>query len=80
MSTCQLDINWHNGLIRFMGRSTDGSMASQSRLSNWSWPMAVEGIFLLRELGFVDVSVEKHGSALLHAQDTVTGVLAKRRV
>jgi len=41
--------------------------------------LAVEGIFLLRGLGFVDVSAEEHRSVLLHARDTVAGVLAKRR-
>ena len=41
--------------------------------------LAVEGIFLLRGLGFVEVSVEEHRSVLLHARDTVAGVLAKRR-
>jgi len=41
--------------------------------------LAVEGIFLLRGLGFVEVVVEEHRSVLLHARDTVAGVLAKRR-
>jgi AcrR family transcriptional regulator len=41
--------------------------------------LAVEGIFLLRGLGFVEVSVEEHRSVLLYARDTVAGVLAKRR-
>ena len=41
--------------------------------------LAVEGIFLLRGLGFVEVSAEEHRSVLLHARDTVAGVLAKRR-
>jgi AcrR family transcriptional regulator len=41
--------------------------------------LAVEGIFLLRGLGFVKVSAEEHRSVLLHARDTVAGVLAKRR-
>jgi len=41
--------------------------------------LAVEGIFLLRGLGFVQVSAEEHRSVLLHARDTVAGVLARRR-
>jgi len=41
--------------------------------------LAVEGIFLLRGLGFVEVSAEEHRSVLLHARDTVAAVLAKRR-
>jgi AcrR family transcriptional regulator len=41
--------------------------------------LAVEGIFLLRGLGFVEVSAEEHRSVLLYARDTVAGVLAKRR-
>jgi len=41
--------------------------------------LAVEGIFLLRGLGFVEVSAEEHRSVLLHARDTVARVLAKRR-
>jgi AcrR family transcriptional regulator len=41
--------------------------------------LAVEGIFLLRGLGFVEVSVEEHKSVLLHARNIVAGVLAKRR-
>ena len=41
--------------------------------------LAVEGIFLLRGLGFVEVSVEEHRSVLLYARDTVAGVLAKHR-
>jgi AcrR family transcriptional regulator len=41
--------------------------------------LAVEGVFLLRGLGFVEVSTEEHRSVLLHARDTVAGVLAKRR-
>jgi AcrR family transcriptional regulator len=41
--------------------------------------LAVEGIFLLRGLGFVEVSAEEHKSVLLHARDIVAGVLAKRR-
>ena len=41
--------------------------------------LAVEGIFLLRGLGFVQVSAEEHRSVLLHARDTVAAVLARRR-
>jgi AcrR family transcriptional regulator len=41
--------------------------------------LAVEGIFLLRGLGFVEVSAEEHKSVLLHARDIVAEVLAKRR-
>ena len=41
--------------------------------------LAVEGIFLLRGLGFVEVSAEEHRSVLLHARATVARVLAKRR-
>jgi AcrR family transcriptional regulator len=41
--------------------------------------LAVEGIFLLRGLGFVEVSAGEHRSVLLHARDTVAGVLARRR-
>ncbi len=41
--------------------------------------LAVEGIFLLRGLGFVEVSAEEHKSVLLYARDIVAGVLAKRR-
>ena len=37
--------------------------------------LAVEGIFLLRGLGFVEVSAEEHKSVLLHARDIVAGVL-----
>jgi AcrR family transcriptional regulator len=40
--------------------------------------LAVEGIFLLRGLGFVEVSEEEHKSVLLHARDIVAGVLAGR--
>ena len=39
--------------------------------------LAVEGIFLLRGLGFVDVSAEEHRSVLLYARDIVASVLAK---
>ncbi len=41
--------------------------------------LAVEGIFLLRGLGFVQLSREAHRAVLLHARDMVAGVLAKRR-
>jgi hypothetical protein len=41
--------------------------------------LAVEGIFLLPGLGFVEVSAEEHRSVLLRARDTVAGVPAKRR-
>ena len=41
--------------------------------------LAVEGIFLLRGLGFVEFSTEQHRAVLLHARDIVAGVLAKRR-
>lgn len=41
--------------------------------------LAVEGIFLLRGLGFVEVSAEEQKSVLLYARDIVAGVLAKRR-
>ncbi len=40
--------------------------------------LAVEGIFLLRGLGFVEVSAEEHKSVLLHARGIVAGVLAGR--
>jgi hypothetical protein len=40
--------------------------------------LAVEAIFLLRGLGFVEVSAEEHKSVLLHARDIVAGVLAGR--
>jgi hypothetical protein len=40
---------------------------------------AVEGIFLLQGLGFVEVSAEEHRSVLLHARDTVAGALTKHR-
>ena len=41
--------------------------------------LAVEGIFLLRGLGFVEFSTEEHRAVLLHARDIVAGVVAKRR-
>jgi AcrR family transcriptional regulator len=39
--------------------------------------LAVEGIFLLRGLGFVEVSADEQKSVLLHARDIVVAVLAK---
>jgi hypothetical protein len=41
--------------------------------------LTVEGIFLLRGLGFVEVSADEQKSILLHARDSVIAVLAKRR-
>jgi hypothetical protein len=41
--------------------------------------LAVEGIFLLRGLGFVEVSAEEQKSVLLHARDIVAALLAQRR-
>jgi hypothetical protein len=41
--------------------------------------LAVEGMFLLRGLGFVEFSTEEHRAVLRHARDIVAGVLAKRR-
>jgi AcrR family transcriptional regulator len=41
--------------------------------------LAVEGVFLLRGLGFVEVSAAEHKSVLLHARDIVAGVVAGRR-
>ena len=41
--------------------------------------LAVEGIFLLRGLGFVEVSANEQKSVLRHARDIVVAVLAKRR-
>jgi AcrR family transcriptional regulator len=41
--------------------------------------LAVEGIFLLRGLGFVKVSADEQKSVLLYARDIVVAVLAKRR-
>jgi type I restriction enzyme, S subunit len=41
--------------------------------------LAVEGMFLLRGLGFVEFSTEQHRAVLRHARDIVAGVLAKRR-
>jgi hypothetical protein len=40
--------------------------------------LAVEGIFLLRGLGFVEVSEEEAKSVLLHARDIVREVLKRR--
>src|ERR1700731_3726041 len=42
--------------------------------------LAVEGIFLLRGLGFVEVSADEQKSVLLHARKIVARVLAGRRV
>jgi AcrR family transcriptional regulator len=41
--------------------------------------LAVEGIFLLRGLGFVEVSAGEQKSVLRHARDIVVAVLAKHR-
>ncbi len=41
--------------------------------------LAVEGIFLLRGLGFVEFSTEEYGAVLLHARNIVAGVLGKRQ-
>ena len=41
--------------------------------------LAVEGIFLLRGLGFVEVSPEEFRSVLLHARDTVARRVKRRR-
>jgi AcrR family transcriptional regulator len=41
--------------------------------------LAVEGMFLLRGLGFVEFSIQEHRAVLLHARDIVSGVLGKRR-
>ena len=41
--------------------------------------LAVEGIFLLRGLGFVEVSAKEQKSILRHAREIVVAVLAKRR-
>jgi AcrR family transcriptional regulator len=41
--------------------------------------LTVEGIFLLRGLGFVEVSADEQKSVLLHARDIVVAVLAKHR-
>ena len=42
--------------------------------------LAVEGIFLLRGLGFVEVSADEQKSVLRHARDIIVAVLAKYRV
>jgi len=41
--------------------------------------LAVEGIFLLRGLGFVELSANEQKSILRHARDIVVAVLAKQR-
>jgi AcrR family transcriptional regulator len=41
--------------------------------------LAVEGMFLLRGLGFAEFSTAEHRAVLLHAREIVAGVLAKRR-
>ena len=41
--------------------------------------LAVEGMFLLRGLGFVEFSTKEHRAVLLHARDIVAGALANRR-
>jgi len=41
--------------------------------------LAVEGVFLLRGLGFVEVSADEQKSVLRHARDIVVAVLAKHR-
>ena len=41
--------------------------------------LAVEGMFLLRGLGFADFSTAEHRAVLLHARKMVVAVLAKRR-
>jgi AcrR family transcriptional regulator len=41
--------------------------------------LAVEGMFLLRGLGFVEFSIQEHRAVLLHAREIVVGVLGKRR-
>jgi AcrR family transcriptional regulator len=40
--------------------------------------LAIEGLFLLRGLGFVEFSAEEHRSVLLHAREIVARVLAGR--
>ena len=42
-------------------------------------PLAVEGGFLLRGLGFVEVSADEQKSVLLHARDIMAAALAKHR-
>jgi AcrR family transcriptional regulator len=41
--------------------------------------LAVEGMFLLRGLGFAEFSAAEHRAVLLHARKIVAGVIAKRR-
>jgi hypothetical protein len=41
--------------------------------------LAVEGLFLLRGLGFVEFSAKERRSVLLHAREIVARVLAGRR-
>jgi len=41
--------------------------------------LAIEGLFLLRGLGFVEFSAAEHRSVLLHARKIVAGVVARRR-
>jgi AcrR family transcriptional regulator len=41
--------------------------------------LAVEGMFLLRGLGFAEFSTAEHRAVLLHAREVVLGVMAKRR-
>jgi AcrR family transcriptional regulator len=55
-------------------RSQDGDMREVRHAL-----LAVEGIFLLRGLGFVEVSADEQKSILLHARDIVVAVLAKHR-
>jgi AcrR family transcriptional regulator len=55
-------------------RSEDGDMHEVRHAL-----LAVEGIFLLRGLGFVEVSANEQKSVLLHARNIVIAVLAKHR-
>jgi AcrR family transcriptional regulator len=55
-------------------RSQDGDMREVRHAL-----LAVEGIFLRRGLGFVEVSADEQKSILLHARDIVVAVLAKHR-
>jgi AcrR family transcriptional regulator len=55
-------------------RSEDGDMREVRHAL-----LAVEGIFLLRGLGFVEVSADDQKSALLYARDIVVAVLDKHR-
>jgi hypothetical protein len=41
--------------------------------------LAIEGLFLLRGLGFVEFSAEEHGSVPLHARDICSGDAKRRR-